>query len=67
MLAVRVRTRREEGCKLQTRQCDVPELHMDRTHTDPAPSSMIAVVRPRRVLGDQDDDDQRKQRQGYHP
>ena len=31
------------------------------------PSLLVAVAGPRRVLGDQDDDDQREQRQSDHP
>ena len=37
------------------------------SESDPAPSLMVAVTGTRRVLGDQDDDDQREQRQSDYP
>ena len=41
--------------------------HTLDSESDPAPSLMVAVAGPRRVLGDQDDDDQREQRQSDYP
>ena len=43
------------------------ESHALHSESDPAPSLMVAVAGTRRVLGDQDDDYQREQRQSDYP